>query len=293
LQIKHSFTHFGIAWRYKENGIWNIVNAPPYGWVADPFLVEYQGKLFLFAEIFLFKSERNGVIGYCTFDGNAFGEWTVTMDRHWHLSYPFVFVENGRINMCPETWQLGEVVIYELQEFPDKWKKKMSLISDVSYCDSTFFEYTNEKWMFTYRRPYDNCCAAGMIYRCDDNHVLSDGRVFSESEENYRCGGSVIYEDGKTIRVAQNGIPYYGKELIFYEIDSVWPEYKEHEIMRMCSDDILINGFSRHTGIHTYNRLGDIEVIDFRYQSYKLKDVFDENRAISHTHKVFLNKYRG
>ena len=292
MKIKSSFTHFGIAWKHKKDEVWVRVDDPPYGWTADPFLVEFQGELYLFAEIFLFKSERNGVIGYCKFDGSSFGDWKVTMDRHWHLSYPNVFVENERLFMCPETWQLGEVVIYELVEFPDKWKKKVSLISDVTYCDSTFLNYSGQRWMLTYRRPYDSLGAAGMIYRCDENYVLSDGRVFSESEESFRCGGSVIYEKGKAIRVAQNGIPYYGKELIFYEIDSVWPEYKEHEIKRMGDKDIVINGFNRQTGFHTYNRIGDIEVIDYRYQSYKLEDIIGENLAMSHTHKVFLNKYR-
>ncbi len=107
MKIRNSFTHFGVAWKYTKDKMWSLVADPPYGWIADPFLVEFEGRLFLFAEIFLYKSERNGVIGYCTFNGDRFGDWTVTMDRHWHLSYPNVFVEDDRLFMCPETWQLG------------------------------------------------------------------------------------------------------------------------------------------------------------------------------------------
>ena len=45
--------------------------------------------------------------------------------------------------------------------------------------------------------------------------------------------GKVFSENGRMVRVGQNCIGEYGKGLVFYEIDDVEPEYREHEIKRI------------------------------------------------------------
>ena len=102
------FFHWHIAFRCAENMAFVAVKNPNWGWAADPFLIRYNGKIMLFAELYLYKSERNGVIGYCEWNGHKFEEWKVSMDKHWHLSYPNVWSENGKLYMCPETNQLEE-----------------------------------------------------------------------------------------------------------------------------------------------------------------------------------------
>lgn len=281
------FSHYDIAYRIKGEEEYKLVKPPEYGWTADPFLVEYDGKVLLFAEIFLFKSERNGVIGYCEYDGKAFGEWTISMDRHWHLSYPNVFVLSDKLYMIPESYQLGEVVLYELVEFPDKWKKVRSYISDVEYCDTTLLDYKDgNSYMFTFERMEKNPGGKGFIYKIGEEDIF-DKHLFSESLLGARCGGKVIVRDNKYIRVGQNSVREYGAGLVFYEIDSVSPEYKEHEIKRLNPEDIKVNSEKEYTGLHTYNELNGIEVIDLKYFS----STQEEEEASDRTRKVFLNKY--
>lgn len=281
------FHHYDIAFRTNPNEKFKLVDSPKYGWTADPFLVEYQGEIYLFAEIFLYKSERNGVIGYSKYENGKFGDWVVTMDKHWHLSYPNVFTEKGTLYMVPESYQLEEVVLYELEAFPNKWKKVKELVANKEYCDSTFIDYSDGmKYMFTFERDVRTPHGKGLIYkinnwRCEDSLVLSD------SLEGTRCGGKIIQEDGKFIRVGQNCTREYGGGLIFYEIDSVWPEYKEHEIKRLEPEDIDVDSNTNYCGVHTYNKLGDIEVIDLRYES----STKEENEASERVHKVFVDKY--
>lgn len=102
---KFMFKRWEIAYRRAGEEKFHLIPNPPYGWCADPFLVEYHDTIYLFAEIFLYKSERNGVIGYCTYENGRFGAWTITMDKHWHLSYPNVFVYENNLYMCPESYQ--------------------------------------------------------------------------------------------------------------------------------------------------------------------------------------------
>ncbi|MBR5337928.1 MAG: hypothetical protein IK152_08080 [Lachnospiraceae bacterium] len=282
------FNHWDITYRNDQHSAFKVVSPPSYGWVADPFLVEYNGEIYLFAEIFLYLSERNGVIGYCKYDGNRFGEWTVTMDRHWHLSYPFVFVQDEQLYMIPESYQLGEVVLYRLIEFPDRWEKVRSLISDVEYCDSTIFGYKDGKeYMLTFERGKKSPEGCGYIFEVEKD-MLTNKQFISDSLEGTRCGGRVIRDGDKYIRIGQDCTREYGESLIFYEIDSVSPLYEEHELYRLTTKDIVVESKKKYIGLHTYNRLGDLEVIDLKYTACS----DEEKLASDRVREVFLNKYR-
>lgn len=281
-----SFDHYEIAYRKRGETVYTLVKNPEYGWAADPFFIEYEGRLYLFAEIYLYKSERNGVIAYCEYDGVGFKEWTVTMDKHWHLSYPNVWLQDGRINMCPESYQREEVGIYELKEFPDRWEKKKTLISNVEYCDSTFLKYGDEEYMFTFEKGNKTPEGKGYLYHIV-NGELRERQYIGDSLEGTRCGGNIIYKDGKCIRVGQNCTREYGGGLIFYEIDSVWPRYEEHEIKRIEPEDVTVDSRKKYTGIHTYNCTEEFEVIDLKSRRYTLTEHIAQNRV----RRVFLNKY--
>ena len=281
------FYRWDIAYRTKNDNKFKIVKPPKYGWIADPFLVEYKNEIYLFAEIFLYLSERNGVIGYSKYDGEKFGDWTVTMDKHWHLSYPNVFVENEKLYMIPESYQLGEVVLYELEEFPDKWRKKQSILIDVEYCDSTFVKYKDGlNYMFCFERNAETRQGIEYLYRLYDWNIINR-IIISESLEGARCGGKIIVEDGKYIRVGQNCKETYGGGLIFYEIESMWPNYIEREIKRIGPEDVQLEKENNYCGIHTYNKLKDIEVIDLKYKCISI----EEEKASERVRSVFLNKY--
>lgn len=284
---KKIFHHYDIAFRKKGDKSFSVVEAPKYGWTADPFLVEYKHEVYLFAEVFLYKTERNGKIGYCKYKDGQFSEWHISMDRHWHLSYPNVWVDNDALFMCPESYQNGEVDIYRLIEFPDKWEKQEALISNVEYCDTTFLRDGEEKYAFTFERGEKSPAGNGLLYRFHNG--TSEHIYLTDSLEGTRCGGKVMKKDGKYIRVGQNCVKEYGSGLIFFEIDSIWPMYKEHEIKRINIQDVsIVNPQHDYTGIHTYNSCSDIEVIDLRFPS----STIEENIASNRVHKVFVNKYR-
>ncbi len=282
------YHHYDIA--YKKRGMerFEIVTPPPYGWVADPFLVEFKGEMYLFAEVFLWRSERNGKIGYCKWEGDAFGEWTITMDRHWHLSYPNVWVENDHLYMVPESYQLGEVVLYELVEFPDKWRKVKSILSDVGYCDTTFLHDKSGDYLFTFERRDPSPEGTGLMYKKNDAGEYVDKIVLSDSLDGSRCGGNFFKKNGKWIRVGQDCTKEYGGGLVFFEVDSIYPEYKEHVIKRIGPENLYSKWQKKYRGIHTYNKCGDFRVIDLR----RRESMIEEEIASRRVKKVFTNKYR-
>lgn len=281
------FEHWQIAWKTKNTSEFSVLQNPKWAWAADPFLVEYKGRLFLFAELFLYKSERNGVIGYCEFNGHGFDDWKVTMDRHWHLSYPNVWVQDEKLYMCPETYQAEEVSIYELVSFPDQWRKVYILLDDGRYVDNTFMRYEGKDYLFTYKLSGSAINGKLLLYRIMENGKLSDPICVSEDIGNARPGGKIIYNNNKVIRVSQDSKNGYGSGLVFSEVLNVFPVYKEKEIIRICPEDIVGNWKRRIKGIHTYNICGDLEVIDLKYESACVEEFIARRRV----RKVFTNKY--
>ncbi len=280
------FNHFSIAYRRAGEEKYKVIPNPKYGWAADPFLVEYKGELYLFAEVFLYATERNGVIAYCKYDGHSFSDWVVTMDKHWHLSYPNVFVMGDELYMCPESYQAGEVALYRLVNFPDKWEKVKTIADNVEYCDTTFLEMNGVKYMFTYERLGTFKQGKGLICKLNADDI-EEIQVISESSIGNRPAGNILIDDGKYIRVAQYSKEEYGQGLMFYQIDSIWPAYSEHEIYRIMPQDLKIDFNKEITGLHTYNRLNDIEVIDIKYKTFSIREYMAQKRV----RKVFLNKY--
>lgn len=284
---KWRYIHWQIAYRTAPDEPFRMIKNPPYAWAADPFLVEYAGNIYLFAELFLYRSERNGVIGYCIYEDGAFGEWQVAMDEHWHLSYPNVYTKDGELFMCPESWQKNEVGIYRLAEFPDKWEQTQCLFRNVHYVDTTFLEQGGERYIFTFapRLPGDE---GELLLFCErEDGSMTGPLVLSTDRGVARPGGNILKQDGRLIRVSQDCRNLYGEGLVFSQIDSLWPRYREHVVKRIFPGDLQIEATQEILGVHTYNRWNALEVIDIQYY----RSSFSEYRASRRTHKVFLNKY--
>lgn len=283
---KLKFKRWEIAYRREGEERYRLVPNPSYGWCADPFLVEYQNTIYLFAEIFLWQSERNGVIGYCIYENGKFGPWTVTMDRHWHLSYPNVFVYEDDLYMCPETYQREDVSVYKLKEFPDKWEKVHTFIENEKCVDTTFMNFDNEVYFFTFKPNFIKYGGQLYLYNIKEGQI-SDERYITDNKEFARPGGNIINVNGKCIRVSQDCSKGYGSGLVLSEIDRIFPRYEEHIVKRITVEDILVDSNQKFIGTHTYNYLKGIEVIDLKYLAFSLREYMAQRRI----RRVFTNKY--
>lgn len=286
---KFIFERWQVAYRIKGEDKFILLPNPDWGWAADPFPVMYQGSLYIFAEVFLYKSERNGVIAFCRFENGKFTDWTVSMDKHWHISYPNVFVKDGKLYMCPETRQNDEIAVYELEAFPDRWKKVKVLLDNVQCVDTTFCTYQGKNYMFTFQSQKGGIKGKLYLYQIDEDK-LSQGKVILEDTgtENARPGGRIIYKKGKVFRVSQSGSNGYGSAVVINVIDSFYPIYEEHEIKRITACKIKGSRNKKFSGMHTYNRVDEIEVIDLKYTVFS----FVEYLARKRVRKVFVEKYK-
>lgn len=229
---------------------------------ADPFLLKKQDKTYLFFEEYVHKTNR-GRIAYALIDeqGNI-GDPKTALERPYHLSYPFVFEHRGEFYMIPETAQQRTIEVYRCKSFPDQWEFHKVLIPDIHAADATLHEHVGRWWMFV------NVAHEGgstwdelHLYYSDDplssnwtphplNPVVSDVR-------SARPAGRIFRKDGGFVRPSQDSSLRYGYALNFNRILRLTVnEYEEELIERIepNNENIL--------GVHTYNTLGDIVVID-------------------------------
>jgi hypothetical protein len=256
-----------IRRRSAEHGFadpsdYRMMLPPKDRFYADPFLVERDGKTFLFLEDFRYEEGR-AVISYCELqaDGSP-GTPVEVLRRPYHLSYPFLIEHDGEMYMIPETKANRTVELYRATNFPADWNLEAVLLSNVYAVDATIHKVGNRFWMFAgvSNGRYSNCDELGLFFADSltgpwEPHprspVLSDVRCA-------RPAGALFYEGDHLIRPSQDCSKAYGGALVFSEVVSLTDtEYRERPIARL--DPGWVRG---NLGTHTYTQTEQFEVID-------------------------------
>ncbi len=258
-RVKSDFNKFPLT-ADNENAFCLIPNTLRY-WAADPFLYAYDGTLYLFAELYDFVN-RKGVIGYCVWKNNRFTKWKPIIDEPFHMSYPLVFSSNGYVYMIPETHQANELILYKAVDFPYKWKREKTLLQDCRLVDTTVTPKMGGGYN-GFALSKDGLCALII----DENLNVKDFTTLKSADAaTNRNGGNMIHKNGKIIRPCQDCTKEYGYSLIFRELDQSTME--ETDVYNLNIKDVRVNNSAGKPiqiyGLHTYNKVGDVEVIDIK-----------------------------
>jgi hypothetical protein len=263
-------TEWFIAFRARQGAV-TVLNdrskfkavIPPRGrFYADPFLIEYGGKTYVFVEDFDFRAGR-AAISYGEFgDSHELTNPMTALKRDYHLSYPFVFEHGGRIYMLPETRERGTIELYCASHFPDQWRLVKILAKDVLAVDPTVFRYENKFWLFVNiavpgASTHDELhlfysdCPEGEWVPHPKNPIVSDVR-------RSRPAGALFFQDGKLIRPSQDCSLRYGYAMKMNHVHLLSEtEYCERQIQSIGPE-----WFRGSVCTHTYNRTEHFEVLD-------------------------------
>ena len=254
-----AYTHFQgwQSWTWYEGGAQVLAGFASRArhrklFCADPFLFRHSGANYLFYETV--DAYEKGKLG-CLKEVD--GKWIdqgIVLEEPWHLSYPQVFEEGGKVYMLPEACDFGKggVHLYEAVEFPMKWKRVATLI-DRPFADSTILKYDGHWYMACYTIPPKETAElwhADSLFGPWTRHP--QWRNINQSNRLRRCGGSFIRRGDVLYRVAQdcNG-PLYGKRLFKVRVEKISPtEYKEGEATILHDRTMPPFGYC-----HTYNEM--------------------------------------
>ena len=231
-------------------------------WTADPFLFKKEEKYYLFFEMFD-RLKRKGLLGCREISENGFGKMRIIYECRNHLSYPYIFEYDDDIFIIPECEQSGELFLLKCVKFPTEWKKEKVLINQ-RLVDTTPITFEGVNYFISEivddKKVFDRVDLFyeenGSFFECKSNPAKVD-------LNSARCAGKVFKYNSSLVRPSQDCSRFYGEKLNFNRITKISKdEYREEIIKSVSVNDIKTDGNNNFIGIHTYNRIDNIEVID-------------------------------
>ncbi|MDQ6633532.1 MAG: hypothetical protein M3Z10_02115 [Gemmatimonadota bacterium] len=264
-EVEHWRIAIRTGYRALEEGSHDMsgfrwIESPRGHYYADPFLLERDGRIWIFFEDFLYSSGR-GVISCAAIDSDGtMGPCQVALETAGHLSYPYVFREGEAEYMIPESAADGVVRLYRATAFPLGWKLHAELYWGTAV-DTSVCKHDGAWWFFTTLPEPRGQGALLALFRADSltgrwvAHPLSP---ISADVRRARGAGSIFRSGHSLIRPSQDGSRTYGYSFTLNRIVTLSPtEYDEQAIATVGPDwdpELL--------GTHSYNRVGAIEVTD-------------------------------
>lgn len=259
---------WSIAYRFSNDATWDgslegfhRLQPPRGGYWADPFPIQVGGRNYIFFEE-LPHGAAKGHISVVEVDraGNASQPLKV-LERDYHLSYPFLVEEEGRLFMIPETAHNNTVEIYRCTDFPSHWQLERVLMRDVFCADATLHREGDRWWMFANAaRPGEDI--NDELYLFSSDTLLGDWKPHRRNPvksdvRSARPAGRLFRNGGRLYRPGQICAPLYGSGIALHRVERLnAEEYLEEE------EERIVPSSGGVLGIHTINRAGDLCVTD-------------------------------
>ena len=262
-----------IIWLYPENS---------YQFIADPFGIWKNNKLYLFVE-FLDYRYKKGRIDCIVFDKNLkkISSHNVLKNKS-HLSYPFIIKDEDKIYMIPESSKSGKTFIYESVDFPIKWKKIKEVIPNTAMIDTSVIKYQNKWWMF-YSLPGKNGRALKELHVAYSNSLLGNWKIHNNNPvsndiELSRPGGRPFILDSLIHLPVQDSRQTYGGQINIIKLSKLNP--KAFKAIKIKTIKPNLHG-TYSDGLHTLTGCEGVTLIDC-----KKKDFSSSRRWIDWQRKI-------
>lgn len=253
----------------KKSYAFDELKATKRYWYADPFLFEKNNRTYLFVEMFDNMTEK-GLIGYSEFIGGKFTQPQVVLEEKFHLSYPYVFEENGVVYMMPETRGDECIQLYRAVKFPTEWVKDRVIVKIKDAVDTVI---DGEDIITSVITSPGEMKTQLEIYDIKTGKPSFKNPV-KPTDQITRGAGRIISHKGMRLRPAQNCTnASYGSGLIFYEINKSENSYSEKKYSELFPSQIA-SGNDTVLGVHTYARTENIEIVDVKKERINLKRIY-------------------
>lgn len=184
----------------------------------------------------------------------------LVLETEAHLSYPFIYKENGNIYVFPENAFSGSLYCYEFDQATQTLINKKEVINK-PVVDATIIKHEGKYWMF--------CSMIGKTRNSDLHIYYADkltgpytahaGNPVKSDKYSARPAGSLINVDGVLYRPAQNCTSIYGESITINKITKLTTaQFAEEQHMTLYAN----KNDRFNYGIHTINACGDTIIVD-------------------------------
>lgn len=263
--------YYNIAFRNKKEDKansdreWTVVKSSNHEWFADPFLFQWGGKHFIFAER-MNVWQTNGTLAYCeVLDDGTTSPFKEVLTEPFHLSYPNVFEYSGSVYMIPETGHNKDIRLYKAVQFPDKWTLVKSFWTGANFVDTSFVSGFHDG--IVYLCSYDWGHKSSHFYKFDLKDLSLSELPNNPNMQNERSGGNLFEERAARLRVLQDCSQTYGAKIIINRIEC--DDFEAGKASDTFDFEILPQNLRLNSKgmkpkcCHTYNQIVSLEVVDF------------------------------
>ncbi len=256
--------HAGMSLLNDTETKFCVIKNPLRYWTADPFLINHNGKYYLFFEAYD-RLKRKGLLGYREITEQKFGKINIIYETDSHLSYPYIYEEKGSFYIIPESKESGKLIKLKCVDFPCKWELD-SIIAKIALVDTTPFKFHDEQYFISERvMQTGRFNRVDLFYEENGKFVECKNNPVKNDVINARGAGKIFEYNGSYIRPAQNCGKFYGESINFNKIIAISKDHYNEELIKSISvSDLKLDSNRKYIGIHTYNKLDNIEVIDLK-----------------------------
>ena len=126
---------------------YNVIDMPKGYWAADPFILNKNGKYYLFFEFTNLKKDK-AILGAMELNGD--NHIHSIYEFKGHTSYPCIFSVDDSVYMIPETCAERKIQLLISTEIPYKWKKIGDLVENLIAVDCTPFSIDEKVFLMVF-----------------------------------------------------------------------------------------------------------------------------------------------
>ncbi|MCK9448221.1 MAG: hypothetical protein M0Q41_04505 [Bacteroidales bacterium] len=234
-----------------------------YQYLADPFVIEHANETWLFAEKYDYRIGQGKIVAAKASEQYRF--FRPALDVESHCSFPFVFIEGGRLFCIPENYVSGMIHIYEWDQQSEQFIFYCQILEGIAAIDPVLYTHNGIWWLLFSRKEL----ASAQLYAYFSTemkgpykpHPLNPVKTDIFSSRN---AGTPWVKNGRIYRFAQDCAGSYGRMVRMMEMNISSTSFNEKEVTRIMPDDK--SPYCR--GLHTINGCSQLTVIDGKRYSF-------------------------
>jgi hypothetical protein len=232
-----------------------------YHFFADPFIFKLESGEYCILYEELDYNKQYGIISQFMLDNtNNAIEKKVMLDTKSHLSYPFIFLDDGNMYIFPESSASGKFSCYQYNKNTQSITFKKDILN-LPLLDSTILKHQNRYWIFSTMRGEDSNKKLYIFYAENlfGPYIPHPQNPVKDNINGSRPAGNFIIVDGNLYRPSQGSGKYYGSSIIINKVIELSENKFEEEYY------FSINPSKEeyyNFGIHTINYSDNKIVVD-------------------------------
>ena len=256
---------------YEKDFVWFRRNQLST-YYADPFVITTSKDTYIFFESYNYKKGKGCIC--VALKSEKFKKHHEVLSEPFHLSYPFVFENNGTIYCLPEANESNRITLYRFNEAILCLEKDSVLMENIHAVDPTLY-FKDGKWnLFLGLQQYSNI----KLFRYLSNNLRGPYESYYNNPiktdcQDARMAGAFFMDGESLIRPGQESIRYYGTAVRLNEVQVFSDDYyTESQISR-------IEPFSKcqfRQGLHTLNGNETMTVIDGKRFFFTFSGLFHQ-----------------